>query len=119
VTAEPGPPQEQRPTISTHVLDTERGVPAAGVRVALYRTDIGDQGPIRMTQALTDADGRVRDLLERPLQAGDYRIEFDVAHEDGSFFTKVAVDMRITDIERSYHVPLLLAPYSMTTYRGS
>ena len=64
-----------------------------------------------MTQALTDADGRVRDLLERPLQAGDYRLEFDVAHEDGSFFTKIAVDLRITDVERSYHVPLLLAPY--------
>ena len=63
-----------------------------------------------MTQALTDGDGRVRDLLERPLQAGDYRLEFDVAHEDGSFFTKIAVDMRVEDAERSYHVPLLLAP---------
>ena len=51
-----------------------------------------------MTQALTDGDGRVRDLLERPLAAGDYRLEFDVAHEDGSFFTKIAVDLRITDI---------------------
>ena len=50
---------------------------------------------------------------------GDYRLEFDVAHEDGAFFTKIAVDLQITDPERSYHVPLLLAPYSMTTYRGS
>jgi 5-hydroxyisourate hydrolase len=107
-----------QPTISTHVLDVERGSPAVGVRVALYRLDVGS-GPIRMTQALTDGDGRVRDLLERPLVAGDYRLEFDVAHEDGSFFTKVAVDVRITDVGRSYHVPLLLAPYSMTTYRGS
>ena len=109
----------QQPTISTHVLDTERGVPASAVHVTLYRLDAADGRPIRMTQALTDADGRVRDLLERPLQAGDYRLEFDVAHEDGSFFTKIAVDMRIDDIERSYHVPLLLAPYSMTLYRGS
>ncbi len=107
-----------QPTISTHVLDTERGMPAVGVRVALYRLDVGT-APIRMTQALTDGDGRVRDLLERPLAAGDYRLEFDVAHEDGSFFTKVAIDVRITDTDRSYHVPLLLAPYSMTTYRGS
>jgi 5-hydroxyisourate hydrolase len=107
-----------RPTISTHVLDTERGMPATGVRVTLSRLDVGN-GPIRMTQALTDGDGRVRDLLERPLVAGDYRLEFDVAHEDGSFFTKVAVDLRIADTNRSYHVPLLLAPYSMTTYRGS
>ena len=111
-------PDHATPTISTHVLDTERGVPAQGVHVSLYRLDVAD-GPIRMTQALTDSDGRVRDLLERPLVAGDYRLEFDVAHEDGSFFTRLAVDLRITDAGRSYHVPLLLAPYAMTTYRGS
>ena len=112
-------PETQQPTISTHVLDTERGVPAAGVHVTLYRTDVGEGGPIRMTQALTDADGRIRDLLDRPLQAGDYRLEFDIAHEDGSFFTKLSVDLRVADAERSYHIPLLLAPFSMTTYRGS
>ena len=108
-----------RHTISTHVLDTERGVPAAGVHVTLYRLDVAGGKPIRMTQALTDSDGRVRDLLERPLVAGEYRLEFDIAHEDGSFFTKLAIDLRVTDADRSYHVPLLLAPYSMTTYRGS
>ena len=108
-----------RPTISTHVLDTEHGLPATGVRVALYRVDVGDGKPIRISQALTDGDGRIGDLLERPLQAGDYRLEFDLGEEDDAFFTRVAVDLRITDIERSYHVPLLLAPYSMTTYRGS
>jgi 5-hydroxyisourate hydrolase len=112
-----------RPTISTHVLDTERGAPAAGVRVTLYRLDVGD-APIRMTQALTDDDGRIRDLVGRPLAAGDYRLEFDVAArgEDGdgdAFFRRLAIDLSITDPGRSYHVPLLLAPYSMTTYRGS
>ena len=107
-----------RPTISTHVLDTEHGLPATGVRVALYRVDVGDGKPIRISQALTDGDGRIGDLLERPLQAGDYRLEFDLGDDD-AFFTRVAVDLRITDIERSYHVPLLLAPYAMTTYRGS
>jgi 5-hydroxyisourate hydrolase len=111
-------PDHVTPTISTHVLDTERGLPAQGVHVSLYRLDVAD-GPIRMTQALTDGDGRVRDLLERPLVAGDYRLEFDVAHEDASFFTRVSIDLRITDANRSYHVPLLLAPYAMTTYRGS
>ena len=50
---------------------------------------------------------------------GDYRLEFDIGREDGAFFTKVAVDLHIDDTGRSYHVPLLLAPYSMTTYRGS
>jgi 5-hydroxyisourate hydrolase len=111
-------PEQPRPTISTHVLDTERGVPAAGVHVTLYRLDVA-VAPVRMTQALTDGDGRVRDLLERPLQIGDYRLEFDIAHEDGSFFTKVAVDIRVTDTGHSYHVPLLLAPFALTTYRGS
>jgi 5-hydroxyisourate hydrolase len=111
-------PDHATPTISTHVLDTERGMPAQGVHVSLYRLDVAD-GPIRMTQALTDGDGRVRDLLERPLVAGDYRLEFDVAHEDASFFTRLSIDLRITDANRSYHVPLLLAPYAMTTYRGS
>jgi len=111
------------PTISTHVLDTERGAPAAGVRVTLYRLDVGT-APIRMTQALTDDDGRVRDLLGRPLTAGDYRLEFDLSRrgEDeatGGFFTRMSVDLSIADIGRSYHVPLLLAPFSMTTYRGS
>jgi 5-hydroxyisourate hydrolase len=111
-------PGGTRHTISTHVLDTERGVPAVGVHVTLYRLDVGE-APIRMTQALTDGDGRVRDLLERPLAAGDYRLEFDVAHAEALFFTKLSVDLRVTDTGRSYHVPLLLAPYSMTTYRGS
>jgi 5-hydroxyisourate hydrolase len=106
------------PTISTHVLDTERGQPASGVRVTLYRLDVAE-APIRMTQALTDGDGRIRDLLERPLQVGDYRLEFDVTREDGGFFTRMSVDLRIDDAARSYHVPLLLAPFSMTTYRGS
>ena len=122
----PGQPQlasvpSARPTISTHVLDTERGTPAEGVRVALYRLDVG-AAPIRMTQVLTDSDGRVRDLLERPLTAGEYRLEFDLVggeEDEDPFFTRLVVDLSITDVGRSYHVPLLLAPYSMTTYRGS
>jgi hydroxyisourate hydrolase len=107
-----------QPTISTHVLDTETGMPAEGIPVVLYRLDVG-KAPIRMTQAMTDADGRVRDLLERPLLAGDYRLEFGVGREDGAFFRRVAVDVSVADVTRSYHVPLLLAPFSMTTYRGS
>jgi 5-hydroxyisourate hydrolase len=116
-------PSDVRPTISTHVLDTERGAPAVGVHVTLYR--LSDDGrPLRLTQALTDDDGRVRDLLERPLVAGGYRLEFDLAPDaeaaaDGRFFRRVSLDLRIADTARSYHVPLLLAPYSITTYRGS
>ena len=86
--------------------------------MSLYRV-AEDGRPLRLTQALTDADGRVRDLLERPLTAGDYRLEFDTARGEEPFFTRVALDIRVTDPARSYHVPLLLAPFSMTTYRGS
>ena len=113
-----------RPTISTHVLDTETGAPAAGVHVSLFKLGEDDR-PIRLTQALTDADGRVRDLLERPMAPGDYRLEFVLSGRTtpeadlGRFFRRVSVDLRIEDVTRSYHVPLLLAPYSMTTYRGS
>jgi 5-hydroxyisourate hydrolase len=118
------------PTISTHVLDTERGAPAPGVHVTLYR--LADDGrPLRLTQALTDLDGRIADLLERPLTAGDYRLEFNFAPDlagdlapsaappEERFFRRITLDLRVTDTERSYHVPLLLAPYSITTYRGS
>jgi 5-hydroxyisourate hydrolase len=115
---------EPRPTISTHVLDTENGRPAAGVHVSLYKLG-EDARPIRLTQALTDDDGRVRDLLERQMSPGEYRLEFALAgrtagdEPDGRFFRRVSVDLLIEDVSRSYHVPLLLAPYSMTTYRGS
>ena len=111
-------------TISTHVLDTERGVPAAGVHVTLYRLDVA-AAPIRMTQALTNADGRIADLLDRPLQTGDYRLEFNLAGETrpgagaDRFFRRLAIDLRVEDTARSYHVPLLLSSFSMTTYRGS
>ena len=104
------------PTISTHVLDTGTGRPAAGIHVTLYR--LADDGkPIRMTQALTDDDGRIHDLLERPLTAGDYRLDFNLGR--GGFFERMSVDLHVTDASRSYHVPLLLSPFSMTTYRGS
>ncbi len=107
---------EPAPTISTHVLDTETGRPAAGIHVTLYRL-VDDGRPMRLTQAMTDDDGRIRDLLERPLTAGDYRLEFGLGR--GGFFEKVSLDLHIADTSRSYHVPLLMAPFSVTTYRGS
>jgi 5-hydroxyisourate hydrolase len=113
-----------RPTISTHVLDTETGGPAAGVHVSLFKLGEDDR-PIRLTQALTDADGRIRDLLERPMAPGDYRLEFVLSGRttpeasDRRFFRRISIDLRVEDVTRSYHVPLLVAPYSMTTYRGS
>jgi len=115
---------DAQPTISTHVLDAEAGAPAVGVHVSLFMLD-EDGRAIRLTQALTDGDGRIRDLLERPMSPGEYRLEFALAGRtaagdaDGRFFRRMSIDLRIEDVSRSYHVPLLLAPFSMTTYRGS
>jgi 5-hydroxyisourate hydrolase len=110
-----------RRTISTHVLDLSTGLPAVGVGVALFR--LADDGhPELIAESETDADGRVLDLLDgAPLEAGDYQLAFDVgghADED-AFFQSLAIALRITDLDRSYHVPLLLSPFGMSTYRGS
>jgi 5-hydroxyisourate hydrolase len=117
-------PEHPRPTISTHVLDAEQGRPAEGVHVSLYKLGEDDR-PIRISQALTDADGRIRDLLDRPMAPGDYRLEFNLAgvtrpgSGDDRFFRRLTIELRIADVGRSYHVPLLLAPFAITTYRGS
>jgi 5-hydroxyisourate hydrolase len=105
---------DDQPTISTHILDTERGVPAEGVQVVLYHVAPG--GDREVGRAVTDRDGRIRRLLETTLERGDYRIEFRV---DGVFFVRVTMAFRVTDPGRSYHVPLLLAPFSIASYRGS
>ena len=96
--------------ISTHVLDTELGEPRAGLKVGLYR-----DGEL-LSEQETDADGRIAELAPGSLEAGDYVLVFDV---DGAFFRRVELTLAITDAARHYHVPLLLAPYSCTTYRGS
>lgn len=98
-------------SISTHVLDTERGAPARGVRVTLYR---GDE---LVAERETDDDGRVRDLLEGGVPPGTYRLVFFPA--SSHFFKRVEVELAIDDSARNYHVPLLVAPYSCTLYRGS
>ena len=112
----------QRPTISTHVLDLAGGTPAPGVEVALFvLTDDGT--PELISEIQTDADGRIADLLEgEDLVEGEYQLAFDVggfADDPDAFFQSVAVAFRVTDTHRSYHVPLLLSPYGMSTYRGS
>jgi len=93
-------------TLSTHVLDTERGRPAAGVRVELYA------GKKLVAGAETDADGRIGALAE--VDPGAYRLVF---HPPSPFFRRVELEVALED--GHYHVPLLLAPYSCTTYRGS
>ena len=113
---------DAHPTISTHVLDLATGEPASDVGVALFR--LADGGtPELLSELATDADGRIRDLLAgAPLTEGDYQLAFDVgghADDPDAFFQSAAVALRITDADRSYHVPLLLSPYGMSTYRGS
>lgn len=105
---------ETEPTISTHVLDTEHGRPAAGVSVELSL--VTDDGIVDVGSGLTDSDGRIRRLTEGALEPGDYMLSFRVA---GPFFQEVSISFRVEDVTRSYHVPLLLAPYSLSTYRGS
>lgn len=103
-------------TISTHVLDVEHGRPAVGVEVRVLRLAGGAE--IEVGASTTDADGRIADLLAGvPLSQGDYRIIFDV--DEGGFFRSLAVDIRVTDTSRSYHVPVIRAPFALSTYRGS
>jgi 5-hydroxyisourate hydrolase len=101
-------------TISTHVLDTEHGLPATNIAVELSR--VTDDGLERAGGGLTDNDGRIRRLIDGPLLAGDYMISFLI---QGPFFRELSISFRVTDTSRSYHVPLLLAPYSLASYRGS
>jgi len=105
--------------ITTHVLDTARGVPAVGLPVALSRQVAGDWQ--LLGQGVTDADGRAANLLPTGhlLQAGRYRLTFGVAAYQASFFPEVVVCFEISDTSRDYHVPLLLSPFGYSTYRGS
>ena len=116
------PMADARPTISTHVLDLASGDPATGVGVALFRLD--DAGrPELLSEQETDSDGRIRDLLDGgELAEGDYQLAFDLggyADDPDAFFQSAALALRVTDTSRSYHVPLLLSPFGISTYRGS
>jgi 5-hydroxyisourate hydrolase len=115
---------DTRPTISTHVLDLETGQPAAGFPVTLFHLS-QDGSPRLLTEAETDANGRIQSLLDGDLVVGSYQLVFDVAayyeadDEEAPFFENMVVGFRIDDVERSYHVPLLLSPFGLSTYRGS
>ena len=93
--------------ISTHVLDTGKGVPAAGVRVQLFH------GEELVAEGRTDEDGRIRELAE--VEPGTYRLVF---HADSPFFKRLEVEIEL-EPGRDHHVPLLLSPYACAIYRGS
>ena len=96
--------------VTTHVLDTAKGRPAAGIAV---RFETGQGEPI--------ADGRIRDLGPETLEPGVYRLVFDTGAYLGpdAFFPEVALTFRITGPAAHHHVPLLLSPFAYSTYRGS
>jgi 5-hydroxyisourate hydrolase len=104
--------------ISTHVLDAALGRPAEGVPVRLTTPD----GAV--SEGVTDADGRVGDLLTAPPGPGVHRLTFDTAAYFAAtgqtgFHPEVTVAFEVADGRPHVHVPLLLSPYSYTTYRGS
>ena len=94
-------------SLSTHVLDTERGRPAADVRVELY-----DEAGALVADGVTDNDGRIRELADTT--PGTYRIVF---HPASPFFKRIELEIELD--EGHHHVPLLISSYACASYRGS
>lgn len=114
--------------LSTHVLDTAAGKPAAGLTIVLHRCSDGERN--RLKKLVTNADGRTDEPLlsgaqleagvyELVFSAGDYFRAQGVPLSDPPFLDQVVIRFGIADPQGSYHVPLLLAPYGYSTYRGS
>jgi 5-hydroxyisourate hydrolase len=115
--------------LSTHVLDTMHGTPAAGMQVALYSTQ-GEQATLVKSFTLNQ-DGRNPDGMlydHASLRTGTYRLVFDVAAyfkargvelPEPNFLNCVSLDFGVAHADQHYHVPLLVSPWSYSTYRGS
>jgi 5-hydroxyisourate hydrolase len=102
--------------ISTHILDTSLGNPAAGVKVLLEKKSADSWK--QLAEESTNIDGRI--VFDCPADAGDYRLTFAVEdYIKDSFFLNTPVVFRVQDTNRKYHVPLLLNPFGYSTYRGS
>ncbi|CUH85031.1 hydroxyisourate hydrolase [Thalassovita mediterranea] len=114
--------------LTTHVLDTARGCPAEGIKIALYR--VSGNSHKKIADTVTNADGRT-DAPILPADAfktgtyeliffcGDYLRSTGQAGEDPLFLDQVPIRFGMADAEAHYHVPLLLSPYGYSTYRGS
>lgn len=108
--------------ITTHVLDTGSGKPAAGVAVTLDMLDAGRW--VRIAAGATDDDGRAKSLGPDRLDSGTYRLGFDTgayyaAAGTETFFPEVSLIFAVSRAQSHYHVPLLLSPFAYSTYRGS
>jgi 5-hydroxyisourate hydrolase len=108
--------------LSTHVLDTSTGQPAARITVMLFAVD----GNVRthVSTSVTNADGRTDNPMAEILSAGMYELLFSVAPYFASknipaFYDEITIRFHVDDANRKYHVPLLLAPWGYSTYRGS
>jgi 5-hydroxyisourate hydrolase len=105
-------------TLSSHVLDVERGSPAPGVHIALFRDHR------QVAEARTDSNGRVADLGGR-LEPGTYAMVFDIATylaahgRAAPFLQRVTLEVTFDAAQSHFHVPLLITPYACTTYRGT
>ena len=98
--------------ITTHVLDTSRGRPGAGIDIQLWR------GEELLRETRTDADGRAR--MAETIEPGTYRIVFKIGtYFDECFYPEAAVTFEVRDAAQHYHVPLLVSPFGYSTYRGS
>ncbi len=103
--------------ISTHVLDTARGVPAARVSVELDLFITG-HGWREVGHGITNAEGRVTEFGEPPAP-GIYRLMFDVAsYIPNAFFPSIAITFEVRDAAEKYHIPVLLSPFGYSTHRG-
>jgi 5-hydroxyisourate hydrolase len=108
--------------ITSHVLDTSAGRPASGLSVKLERS--GPEGATVVASATTDSDGRVRDWVPAGVPAGRYRLVFETgawfqAAGRDTIYPVVIIDFEVEDGTPHYHLPLLLAPFGYSTYRGS
>ncbi|AOT02609.1 hydroxyisourate hydrolase [Arthrobacter sp. U41] len=108
--------------VTTHVLDTGSGRPAADVPVTLHALDGGQW--VQIAAGATDSDGRIRQLGPERLPSGTYRLVFDTgkyfaARGTETFFPEVILTFEVAESEGHYHVPLLLSPFAYSTYRGS
>ena len=114
---------QQNHSISSHVLNLENGQPAGGFRIRLLHEANGQMTLVNEDD--TNDDGRIPDLLGRPLEAGRYQVVFDVAGYftrlggEAAFMDEVAITVNVTDTTRHYHVPLLVTRYACSSYRGS